>query len=267
MVIGLLYKCNRTGFCSRCTCVKAGKCCESCLPGRLGNCKNKRATASSVAFNTEHNTAASQPSSLSNADNTVSRNTCAIPFGREGRNFVAQLSRLYLAFGSNPSMEIVALKAATVLPILLLQKRSKTKDHTICLRRRLARWSKVELVREGRVIQERLPKPGPSTTNDNLAQNFAKLMFTGKCTAALDLLTIDTNSSNSPTVRDVLISKHPIGQPAHNSCIVLSDPEDPHPVIFESIDADTIRSASLKVKGAAGHEWRGLLMYLLQRYL
>lgn len=143
-----------------------------------------------------------------------------------------------------PLVPIVALKAATVLPILLLQKRSKTKDHTICLRRRLARWSKVELVREGRVIQERLPKPGPSTTNDNLAQNFAKLMFTGKCTAALDLLTIDTNSSNSPTVRDVLISKHPIGQPAHNSCIVLSDPEDPHPVIFESIDADITPASS-----------------------
>ena len=58
------------------------------------------------------------------------RNCFSVPFGKAGRDFVSELSRLYLAYGSASMLETVALKAATVLPILLLQKpskRSKTK--------------------------------------------------------------------------------------------------------------------------------------------
>jgi len=102
-------------------------------------------------------------------------------------------------------------------------------------------------------------------------------MFMGKCKAALDLLSndnkggilhlddpADVSNPQSPTVRDVLISKHPTGQPAHSSCILPSEPHDPHPVIFDSLDADMIRSAALNVHGSAGpsgldaHGWRRL---------
>ena len=211
------------------------------------------------------------------------RNTFTIPFGRAGKNFVTELSRLYLAFGSSSSLEAIALKAAIVFPILLLQKPSKgskTKVHITCLERRLASWTNGdldELVREGRAIQQRLPKHGSARASGNLAHNFSNLMFMGKCKAALDLLSKDNNggllhlddpadakSPNSPTVREELISKHPPGQPAYSSCILPSEPQDPHHVIFDSLDADTIRSAALKVNGAAGpsgldaHGWRRL---------
>ena len=211
------------------------------------------------------------------------RNAFTIPFGRAGKNFVTELSRLYLTFGSASSMEASALKAAIVFPLLLLQKPSKgskTKDHITCLERRLASWTNGdldELVREGRAIQQRLPKHGSARPNSNLARNFSNLMFMGKCKAALDLLSndnnggvlhlddpADANNPNSPTVRDILISKHPPGQPAYSSCIIPSEPQDPHHVIFDSLDADTIRSAALKVNGAAGpsgldaHGWRRL---------
>ena len=33
-------KCNRSGQCRGCACVKAGKHCSNCLPSRLGNCSN-----------------------------------------------------------------------------------------------------------------------------------------------------------------------------------------------------------------------------------
>ena len=180
-------------------------------------------------------------------------------------------------FGSTPSLEIVALMAATVFPILLLQtpsKGSKTKDHIACLERRLVSWANGnldDLVREG------MPKFGTAKSNNNLARNFSNLMFMGKCKAALDILShnenggilhlddpADANSPNSPTVRDVIISKHPPSQPAHNSCIIPADPVDPHHIIFNSLDANAIRSAALKVKGAAGpygldaHGWRRL---------
>ena len=56
--------------------------------------------------------------------------------------------------------------------------------------------------------------------DDHLAQSFANLMFKGKTHAALDLLANNgkggvlylDNPANSPSMRDVLQSKHPPGQ-------------------------------------------------------
>ena len=33
-------RCNRTGRCKNCSCSKEKRTCDSCLPGRLGNCQN-----------------------------------------------------------------------------------------------------------------------------------------------------------------------------------------------------------------------------------
>ena len=33
-------RCNRSGFCKRCVCVKEGRPCAGCLPRRLGHCQN-----------------------------------------------------------------------------------------------------------------------------------------------------------------------------------------------------------------------------------
>ena len=102
-------------------------------------------------------------------------------------------------------------------------------------------------------------------------------MFMGKYKAALDLLfreekggilhlddLVNPDDPISPTVRDTLVHKHPVRQPVCNSCIVPEEPQDPHPVIFESLDANAIHSAALRVNGAAGpsgldsHAWRCL---------
>ncbi len=82
-------------------------------------------------------------------------------------------------------------------------------------------------------------------------------MFTGKCKAAIDLLSntrkggvhhilnhVDPEDPSSPSVRDVLISKHPSAQPAHQDYILGEEPEIPHPTIFDAIDAGVIRSAA-----------------------
>jgi hypothetical protein len=151
------------------------------------------------------------------------RNCFSVPFGKAGKDFVRELSRLYSAYGSASALEQVALKAAVVLPILLLQKpsrTSKTKQHITLLERRLRLWSNGdldELVREGRAIQQRLPKNGPTKVNSNLARSFSNLMFMGKCKAALDLLSreekggilhlndpVTPDDPISPTVRESL---------------------------------------------------------------
>ena len=40
MASGACCRCNRKGLCKGCSCVKAGRSCSGCLPGRLGQCSN-----------------------------------------------------------------------------------------------------------------------------------------------------------------------------------------------------------------------------------
>ncbi len=118
------------------------------------------------------------------------------PLGNAGKSFVAELARLYSAFANGSAMESIALMATTVLLILALQlphKRSKVKEHIKCLERRLKAWSDGDLttlVKEGRTIQQRLPKRSRvnAENESRLARTFANLMFRGKTHAALDLL-------------------------------------------------------------------------------
>ena len=167
-------------------------------------------------------------------------------------------------------MELIAMKAAVVLPILLLQKpssKSKAKEHSACLDRWLRTWLDGylnDLLLEGRTIQRRLPKKHPTDSQKRLAWSFANLMFGRKTKAGIRLLAeeakdgvlhltdhVDTNR----TVRGVLIDKHPSGQPAHPDSLIEDDPPAIHPVVFESIDASMIRLAALKTTGTAGPSW------------
>ena len=49
-------------------------------------------------------------------------NLFKVTYGKAGKSFVSELARLYKAFASSSAMESIAMKAAIVLPILLLQK-------------------------------------------------------------------------------------------------------------------------------------------------
>ena len=176
---------------------------------------------------------------------------------------MGELSKQYLAYGSASALESVALEAAIVLPIQFSQKpsrTSKTKQHIALLERRLGLWSNGDLVKEGRTIRQRLPKNGLTKANSNLACSFSNLMFAGKYKAALDLLSKEESGGilylkdqmiQCLSLSELLVQKHPVGQPVYDSCIVPDEPEDPHPVLFESLDASAIRSAALSVNGAA----------------
>ena len=207
-----------------------------------------------------------------------------MPLGSVGKSFVAEMAKLYDSFASGSALESVALTATIILPILLLQqphKRSKSKEHTKCLERRLKTWRDGDLaalIREGRTIQQRLPKVRrANAANENrLARTFANLMFKGKTHAALDLLAnsgrggllhLDqpaNSDSDSTTVREVLVSKHQPSQPASPNSTLHGPPPEIHPVVFDSIDARLIRSTALRTSGAAGpsgldaHSWRRL---------
>ena len=120
------------------------------------------------------------------------RNTFSVPYGSAGKKFVSELSKLYRAYAEGSALEPIALKATTVMSLLLLQKpsrNSKSRDHSACLERRLRAWTEGDinnLILEGRTLQNRLPKISSSTNDEkNLVRAFSNLMFKGKTSAAL----------------------------------------------------------------------------------
>ena len=89
----------------------------------------------------------------------------------------------------------------------------------------------------------------------------------GKVTTALRILSEDCGSGSLPrdqiadpegetseTVRDILIKKHPPRQPPSASSLIELDvqPTEPHPVMFEVIDGELIRSTVLRMDGSVG---------------
>ena len=290
----LCCRCNRTGQCRGCACVKAGNLCSNCLPSRLGSCSNvspatnantmtrhvpvhnemstttpissrtanpsttscshtpavaaaSLAVSNSEVASTPETLIQQQPNSNSTtpqcsgpsqrlsvpppllpnlptfkpvADHNfvwgetdtvtfcksireayveviIWRNNCfQVPLGSIGKSFVAEMAKLYNSFASGSTLESIALTVTIILPVLLLQqphKRSKPKEHTKRLERRLKIWRDRDLaalIREGRTIQQRLPKVRrANAANENrLTRTFANLMFKGKTHTALDLL-------------------------------------------------------------------------------
>ena len=161
------------------------------------------------------------------------KNTFTVPYGNAGKRFVSELSRLFRAYADSSALECVAMRAITVMSILLLQKpfcKSKSRHHSSCLERRIITWLSGDvnnLICEGRSIQKRLPKSSSSSANSNhnLARSFSNLMFQGKTKSALRLLSDKgkggvlhikdhVHSTNDPndrpkTVLDVLKTKTP----------------------------------------------------------
>ena len=75
------------------------------------------------------------------------RNLFNIPSGKAGKDFVQELSYWLKQFNSNADLNLIALKAFMILPTLILQKpsaRSKSKEHTEAVERRLQLWRRGE---------------------------------------------------------------------------------------------------------------------------
>ena len=208
-------------------------------------------------------------------------NSFKIPSGNIGKKFVLELAWLFRSAGEGSNLESIALKAAFTFCTLVTQKpthNSKSKDHISCLERRVALWrdgNLNDLVLEGRTIQYRLKTSNHHNSN-SLSQTFAKLMFSGKTAAAMQLLSsapgkggvlhLDDTIPGSGKVYDILKSKHPVAAPLHSEALLSDDAASTpvHPVIFDALDGPVIKAAALRTSGAAGpsgidaHGWRRL---------
>ena len=193
-----------------------------------------------------------------------------IPSGKIGKLFVREIVFLFKGYNEAAGLESIALRAAMVMPALLLQKcnpRMKTSEVKKCLERRIEMWKKGqidELVNEGKVLQQRAVNLSRKD-DDEVARRFANLVFHGKMKEALRLLSsTSTRGCLSPdlvlpendnrTVFEELSRKHPKGRNIDPSALL---PENDHtvsfhPVIFESLDGLQIRNTISKMKGSAG---------------
>ena len=92
---------------------------------------------------------------INNAYVTWRRNVFLIPSGKAGKAFVVEIARLIRSYAEASTLESIALKAVVVMQALLLQKphtRSKAREHSEHLSRRLDLWRSGDissLVREG----------------------------------------------------------------------------------------------------------------------
>ena len=126
-----------------------------------------------------------------------------------------------------------------------------------------------QLIHEGHTIQRQLAC-GPNKTSlsdGKVAHQFSKLIMEGNVKAALRLITdqergdllplesvSSSDGSNTKTVCDILLEKHPSAQPLFP--LAICEPSDavlePHSVRFDRIDGPFICDTVLRMDGTAG---------------
>ena len=83
-------------------------------------------------------------------------------------------------------LQAISIKAVMIMLALLLQKpsfKSKSKEHTLCLKRRLHLWQSGDfdaLLRECRTIKTTLSTSKKCMSPAKLSKTFSNLMFQGK---------------------------------------------------------------------------------------
>ena len=162
-----------------------------------------------------------------------------------------------------------------MMPSLLLQKpskNSKSKDHLIALERRKDLWQKGDLkllYDEAFAIQSQLPSTQKPQTHSDLKKQFVNKMRKGNINAAIKLLTNNMQNGivplNDETLR-MLRMKHPKEEPASADVLFPDEPVVIHPIVFEKIDAELVRTAARKTQGGSGPSgmdadgWRRILV-------
>ena len=139
---------------------------------------------------------------------------------------------------------------------LVLQKPSadsKSRDHVIAIERRLEQFRTGDfqaLLREGRVIQSRLPKPEGKSRNT--MKTFTRLMLQGKVGKALQTIR-DSDVAPvpvTPEVVDQLKLKHP---PAADTTSLIQGPLLPKiDCTFSHMSANSVIKAAKSLTGSGG---------------
>ena len=199
-------------------------------------------------------------------------NLFSVPSEKIGMDFIREQARLFLAFAEQFAIEQIYLKSVLLMPLLLLQRRhstSKRKDHIKCLEKRLHMWSLGQipvLFNEGKTIQACLHK---RILIQSIASNDSQKPFPRPCKlemwnvkTALRMVSKEKSAGvlslndiiDGTTVADILVKKHPPPQSASPDALLPSSSPSIqiHPIFFEQISGELIRSTALCIRGSAG---------------
>ena len=207
-------------------------------------------------------------------------NLFKVPYGKHGKVFVRELSRFFHSYAEDSAMECIALKAAFLLPLLVLQKphrRSKSRDHVCVLECRMQLWhdgSFEDLLREGKAIQKRFTGGSCIKRKEDLITTFSRYMFEGKVRAAMQILNNQELKVGQPlsissplseldpsqgSVYSALVEKRPappLVSPSHSLLTETPPPDcESHSVIFDQIDGVLIHQLILRMDEVAGPGW------------
>ena len=203
------------------------------------------------------------------------KNLFMLPSGQAGKSFIKEMTKMIEMWNNDGNLKDICLKAAMVMPALILQKptfKSKSKEHSACLSRRMKLWLEGDfdsLMKESRTIQNVLSIKYKKYTLPQISKTFAKLMLKGKVNAALRLLDQQESSGILPLSDDVLDdlkSKHPKASATDDSIMLKGELPFTDPVMFAGIDESAVSKAALRTKGAAGpsgldsDNWRRILI-------
>ena len=200
-----------------------------------------------------------------------------------GYNFIETLNRTLNSLIKN-NENTFAMHAAMIFPHLLLCKTKSKIDGSLSktLARRLKQWQDGDLDRInnlGKALQMRVLKESRRKT-ETVAQQFKKLMNTGKISSAIAKLT-DTSKGvllldeivKGKTVEQTLLEKHPPSEPINENYITpVSQETIPfHPSIFHQVNGQHIKKAAMRTHGLHGpsgldaNEWRRILTHFGQK--
>ncbi len=203
------------------------------------------------------------------------QNLFRLPSGNAGKRFIREVTRLVNSWVEDSSIKTISLKAIMIMPALLLQKpsrKSKSKEHTTALSKRLELWEKGDLfnlLHEGETIQKNLlsSKTKRSSVKE-ITKEFIKKMSKGNVNGAIKLLSRNMSNGILPLDAEIfnaLKQKHPPPEPADPDILLDDTPIKLHPVRFDEINGDMIRQSALRTKGGAGPSgldgdgWRRIL--------
>ena len=201
------------------------------------------------------------------------KNLFQVPSGKHGKDYIKLVTEWFKHFNVGNCFQGLSMKVEMILPNLLLQKpsmKSKAKDHTECLERRLKQWNEgkiLDILKEGTIIQNKL-KEKPARAAEDISRIFSKLMFEGKVGAALKFL--DENSNNGvlkPTdeVVDKLKTMHPEAETILPNALINGPIAETSLAHFYDITEQQILKAASHTKGSGGpslmdaKQWRRII--------
>ena len=167
-----------------------------------------------------------------------------VPTGAAGKRFIDEISRFLNLWTNDTPLKNIALKAIHVMPVLLLQKPSKTskaKDHLKVLERRLRLWEEgniTELMIESKTIQEILPSTSSQINIEKRSSKFKQLMQKSNVDGALHLLTNNMSNGILPLSEEtlqILSLKHPVAQQARRKAVLQGPKKQMHNIVYEDI--------------------------------